>query len=286
MQISPKYIAFFIFLLTKMINAKLPTFFVNHGSPMHIVQESKTTKFWKTLSSYVLEKPKAILVISAHWERTNDFLELTGENPKQVFDFSGFPKELYSVKYQPKGSKELISRTIELLEKSGLKVKVNEKQGLDHGCWCPLTRIYPNADIPVVQLTLGLSLTENIKIGKAISQLREEGYLIICSGAITHNFSLIFKFMDGKGTKDEVEKLSNFVSEINKIITSSSNELLEKIMKVEDLKNYKFSIGNSDDHFLPLLVAIGTIKDDGNVHGKIIHEDEEMSLSMNVYMFD
>jgi 4,5-DOPA dioxygenase extradiol len=159
---------------------KFPTLFINHGSPMLITQNTAASNFWKKIPDYLGGKPKGILCISAHWQQ--DKIEITGENPKQEYDFYGFPNELYKVKYKPKGSKELIERTLELLKENGLKANVNNEKGIDHGTWCPLTRIFPNFDIPVVQLSLNYDKETNLKIGKAIKKLREEDYLIIASG--------------------------------------------------------------------------------------------------------
>jgi 4,5-DOPA dioxygenase extradiol len=265
---------------------KFPTLYVNHGSPYHIITETSASNFWKTIKEYLPSKPKGILALSGHWEKENDYLEITGEEPKQIYDFYGFPDKLYKVKYEPKGSIELIERTIELLNKKGFKTKINKKRGLDHGTWCPLIRMFPNADIPVVQLTLGSTIKENLEIGKALGPLREEGYLIYCSGAITHNLSLIFKMMDGEGTKEEKQKLKLFVEDINEIVKSKTNESWEKILKIDENKNYKISIGNTDDHFKPFPCILGTQDDDNEVHGKILHESDDSGLSMNIYLFE
>ncbi|MDU4252747.1 class III extradiol ring-cleavage dioxygenase [Pseudomonas sp.] len=165
----------------------LPALFISHGSPMLALDPGASDAPLKRLARE-LPRPKAILVVSAHWE-TPDLRVTASSKPDTWHDFYGFPSELYAVRYPAAGSPELARRVVELLAEDGLPATLDAERPLDHGAWVPLSLMYPDADIPVVQLSLPSRLGAPMqhRIGAALRALRGEGVLLIGSGSITHN---------------------------------------------------------------------------------------------------
>ena len=157
---------------------------------------SETAEKMRHLYEQIYEtdhKPKAILVVSAHWEGENDTIEVLASN-KLLYDYYGFPPETYDIKYPCPTSSNIAEHVIKLVSNAGFQCKRNEERGFDHGVFIPLKLLYPAADIPVVQLSLHHSMDPaiHLKLGEAISSLRREGVWIIGSGQATHNLSLFF----------------------------------------------------------------------------------------------
>lgn len=165
----------------------LPTLYISHGSPMLALEPGASGVQLRRLATE-LPRPKAILVVSAHWE--SDDLRVTGAAVPDIWhDFYGFPPPLYAVRYPAKGEPALAQRTIELLQAAGLPAQADPQRPFDHGTWVPLSLMYPQADIPVLQLSLPSRLGPALqsRVGQALRQLRGEGVLLIGSGSITHN---------------------------------------------------------------------------------------------------
>ncbi|MCJ1881210.1 DODA-type extradiol aromatic ring-opening family dioxygenase [Pseudomonas nitroreducens] len=165
----------------------LPALFISHGSPMLALDPGASDAPLKRLARE-LPRPKAILVVSAHWE-TPDLRITASPMPDTWHDFYGFPPELYAVQYPAAGSPELAQRVAELLAEAGRPATLDPERPLDHGAWVPLSLMYPEADIPVVQLSLPSRLGAPMqhRVGAALRKLRDEGILLIGSGSITHN---------------------------------------------------------------------------------------------------
>lgn len=233
---------------------KLPVIFFGHGSPMLALEKSETTEGLKAIGEEILKKyqsPKAILMISAHWYAKDTFIQTT-TSPTQIYDMYGFPDELYQFKYPVQGYQELSKRVKELL---GDSVSANDEWGIDHGAWTVLTHVFPDADIPVVQLSINKNLTtdEMFKIGQKLSPLREEGILIMASGNIVHNL-LRTDWRNPHGTKTSEEFNKNIVSLVE-------NKDFEKLIHYKDLDHWLYAIP-TPDHYLPLLYILGAAGDD------------------------
>ena len=173
---------------------KMPALFIGHGSPMNAIEDNQYTRNWIEIAGE-FPKPKAILAISAHWY--TDGSRITDEaHPKMVYDMYGFPDELYKVLYEAKGAPELAHLTKDLIKRD---VKIDNSWGYDHGTWSVLCKMYPEADIPVYQLSVDSSASAqtHFKIGQEISALREKGVLILGSGNVVHNLSKISWEMEG-----------------------------------------------------------------------------------------
>jgi 4,5-DOPA dioxygenase extradiol len=168
---------------------RMPVLFLGHGSPMNAIEENEFVTGFRTIAQSI-PKPSAILCISAHW-----FINKTAvtamEIPKQIYDFGGFPQALFDVKYTPKGSLLLVDEAIKTVNK--VKVEKDESWGLDHGAWTVIKHLYPNADVPVVQMSIDYTqnAAAHFEIAKELQSLRNKGVLIIGSGNIIHNLGLV-----------------------------------------------------------------------------------------------
>jgi 4,5-DOPA dioxygenase extradiol len=165
----------------------LPSVFLSHGSPMHALHPGAAGEAWAALGRH-LPRPAAILVASAHWE--TDAPVLTGSaRPETIHDFYNFPEPLYRLRYPAPGAPPLAERARSLLEQAGFAAAVDGHRGLDHGAWTPLLYMYPEADVPVVQVSLqsALGTRHHLALGRSIRNLRQEGVLVVGSGHLTHN---------------------------------------------------------------------------------------------------
>ncbi|MGZ3689981.1 MAG: 4,5-DOPA-extradiol-dioxygenase [Pseudobdellovibrio sp.] len=168
----------------------MPALFIGHGSPMNAIEDNSYTQSLHRLGER-LPRPKAILCISAHWQTKGTFITST-DKPKQIYDFYGFPEELYAVKYDAPGSSVAALKIHSAID--NFKIDFDNGQwGLDHGTWCVLRHLYPAADIPVLQLSLNVNLTpqQHFDLGRELQKLREHGIMIIGSGNIVHNLRTI-----------------------------------------------------------------------------------------------
>lgn len=250
--------------LYSMIKAKdnsalMPALFVGHGSPMYAIEENEFVQTWRKLGDE-LPKPKAILAISAHWE-TRGTQVTAMKQPQTIHDFGGFPQALFDVQYPAPGSPELANETINTVKHS--VVTRDERWGLDHGTWSVIRRIYPNADIPVVQLSLDYNKTpqQHYDLAKELATLRKKGILIVGSGNIVHNLRQV-----AWDKPDDEAYGHDWAIE--------ANELVKKLILKGDhqpLINYN-SLGSAmqlaaptPDHFLPLLYTLALKQDDEKV---------------------
>jgi 4,5-DOPA dioxygenase extradiol len=253
---------------------KMPVLFIGHGSPLNMVLDNDytrdLTKFGETL-----KKPKAILVISAHFKTKGTYITYT-DKPKQIYDFYGFPDEMYKLEYKPDGGKEYALKAYKALEEFG--VMLTEDWGLDHGSWGVLHFLFPKAGIPTFQLSLNGELTEeeHYTMAKKLTKLREEGILIIGSGNISHNLKNVDYEIYG-------EEFS-FAREFDKYI---ANSLVEG--NHENIINYK-KMGEiaelavpTDEHYLPLLYIIALQEEGEKV--EFIHESiQNGSMAMRSFV--
>ena len=173
----------------------MPSLFISHGGPNVVTDESPARTYLMGLS-HLLPKPKAIVIVSAHFE-TGGVAVVTDPAPGMIYDFGGFSLELYKMVYTAPGAPELAERVIAMLEKAGFAPFRLEKRGYDHGAWTPLKLAFPEGDIPVVQVSIdpNRDAAWHYAIGRALAPLREEGILLIGSGHITHNLRALFPVM-------------------------------------------------------------------------------------------
>jgi len=168
---------------------RMPVLFVGHGSPMKAIEENEFVEGWRKLGK-TIPRPKAILVVSAHWETKGTYVTAV-QKPQTIHDFGGFPKALYDVQYPAPGSPELAHETKRIITKT--TVGFDEKWGLDHGAWSVIRRIYPEADVPVIEMSMDYSQGPqyHYELGKQLAALRNKGVLIIGSGNMVHNLRMV-----------------------------------------------------------------------------------------------
>jgi len=225
---------------------RMPVVFIGHGSPMNAIENNEFSRAWievgKTLSS-----PKAILCVSAHWE-TKGTQVTAMEQPRTIYDFYGFPPELYAKTYPAPGSPELAKRVQDLVGGDGITLDHN--WGLDHGTWSVLARLFPNADVPVIQLSL--DVTKNAQahydLGQQLRPLRDEGILMIGSGNIVHNLRMVV-FED-----TAFDWAIIFDGNVKQWILDDNHEPI--IHYSEQGSEAALAI-NSAEHFKPLLYVLG-----------------------------
>ncbi|MHA6161280.1 DODA-type extradiol aromatic ring-opening family dioxygenase [Pseudomonas sichuanensis] len=249
----------------------LPSLFISHGSPMLALQPGASGPALAALAR-ALPRPKAIVVVSAHWE-SRELLVTGNPQPQTWHDFHGFPPALYAVQYSAPGEPALARRVADLLG-----ARLDDKRPFDHGAWVPLSLMYPAADIPMIQVSLpsqaGPAL--QLKVGQALSALRAEGILLLGSGSITHNLGEL----DWHAGPDAVEPWA----------LAFRDWVVERLQAKDEaaLLDYRrqapFAMRNhpSDEHLLPLYFAMGAAEQFG-----IVHQGFTLgALGMDIYRFD
>ena len=229
-----------------------PTLFVSHGAPYLAIAESPARQFLQHLPR-LLPRPKAILVISAHWETAGPAVSAVAVNGT-IHDFGGFQRELYALQYPAPGSPALADRTAALLAEAGFPARIDTRRGLDHGAWVPLIVAYPEADIPVVQLSVQTHLgpAHHLAIGEALRPLTNEGILIFGSGSFTHNLSEFFHAREGAaGEPPWVTEFAEWFDE------ALSQRRVEDLVRYRRLAPHAERNHPTEEHLLPLFVALG-----------------------------
>lgn len=261
---------------------RLPTFFLSHGGgPWPFmedrrVQYAKTAKEFSGLPQRLPEKPKAALVITGHWE-TDAFTVSTSAYPPMVYDYYGFPEHTYHLKYPAPGDPALAARVKSLLQGAGIDCREDGNQGFDHGTFVPLGLMYPDADMPIVLLSLKSTYdpAEHIKAGQALAPLRDDGILIIGSGLTYHN-------MRGFGRPESRPVSYDFEAYLHEAISQADPKRRNQMLI--DWQNAPSArlAHPREDHLIPLMVAAGAA--DGDT-GHRLFVDEVASVAMASYEF-
>ena len=226
----------------------LPAIFFGHGNPMNAVQSNRYTEGWRRIGKQTI-KPRAILSISAHWFVPGTGVTV-GTAPRTIHDFGGFPPELYQVQYPAPGDPDLARRSHEVL--APLPVRLDDSWGLDHGTWSVLRHVYPDADVPVVQLSIDETRPApfHFEIGRRLAPLRDENILIVGSGNLVHN---LHAYAWGRHMPDPYDWAVRFENEAKAMMLAGESKPLIDYEKLG--RDAMLSIP-TPDHYLPLLYVI------------------------------
>ncbi|MBC7283118.1 class III extradiol ring-cleavage dioxygenase [Hoeflea sp.] len=262
----------------------MPALFISHGSPDTVIADTQAAAWLRKLAAD-LQRPRAIVVASAHFEVTGGVMVSSAPNPETIHDFGGFAPELYAMQYPAPGDPELARRIVRDLLAAGFNSRTSESRGFDHGVWVPLKLIYPDADIPVVSVSVDPSKGPeyHVRLGQALAGLGAEGILVIGSGSFTHNLGEAFKALRSGQRQLAVPAWVQEFTDWMKARLAAND--------VEALINYRqsapFAAKNhpTDEHLLPLYVAMGASGEAGTA--TLVHDSAEFGvLAMTMWRFD
>ena len=256
---------------------RMPSLFVSHGAPTFAIEPAQAGPLLRQLGGE-LPRPKAVLVLSPHWMTPNVRVSSTA-TPETIHDFGGFPEELYRIQYPAPGSPEVAARALELLNAAGFNASADERRGLDHGAWVPVRHLYPDANVPVLQVSMprDLDAAGAVRLGRALAPLAEEGVLILGSGSITHN---LYEFRQDVGAA-AASYASEFTDWARAAVRGHDEAVLIDYLSAAP---HAKRAHPTSDHYLPLPFAFGAAQPDAPV--RVI--DGGMTygvLAMDAYVF-
>lgn len=263
-----------------MTSPTLPTLFVPHGAPTFALRPGAAGAALVALAQQV-EQPKAIIVVSPHWE-TREPTVGSATDLETIYDFGGFPSELYTLKYPAHGNAELAQHVADSLQDAGYPAKIDPQRGLDHGAWVPLRMMFPAADIPVIPLSIKAhaGAAYHYALGKALQSLTAEGFLIIGTGSITHNLrDYMICVRNNLPTPDYVTRFANWV------------DAQLQATDIPGLIDYRQTAADAaqahptDDHFMPFFVALGAAGDKLQAE-RFYAGVDDLVIAMDGYRFD
>jgi 4,5-DOPA dioxygenase extradiol len=258
----------------------LPTIFLSHGSPMLALQNSPARRFLQGLGGS-LPQPKAIVVFSAHWETMSAPTVSLAERPATIHDFGGFPKALFDIQYHAAGAPEVAEQAAVLFAAAGIPFGRSMQRGLDHGTWVPLSLMYPQADVPVTQISLvrGAGPAAHETLGRALAQLRHEGVLVIGSGSLTHN---LYEFRGQAVDSPAPSWVSEFEIWMRERLEAGDHAAL---LEYRNCAPSAVQNHPTEEHLLPLFVAMGAAG--AGAKAQLLHSSIEHGvLAMDAYAFN
>lgn len=265
-----------------MATLRQPVFFISHGGgPWPYVDQmrpmyARTERELRRLPARLATSPKAVLVISGHWE-AQKFSVSTNEHPPMEYDYSGFPPHTYHIRYSAPGTAALATRTRELLTAAGIDSAADPSRGFDHGVFVPLGLMYPDAQMPIVMVSVKAryDAAEHLALGRALAPLRDENVLIVGSGLNYHN-------MQGFGLDSSTQVAESFTHYLDEAIADKDSHARdEKLLHWERAPGARLAHPR-EDHLLPLLVAAGAA---GNDTGRVLFAENVMKIPMTSYVF-
>jgi aromatic ring-opening dioxygenase catalytic subunit (LigB family) len=265
-----------------MSTARFPVFFLSHGGgPWPWIEErlrafAKTAREFAALPQRLPAKPRAVLVVTGHWEAPG-FMVSTAERPPMEYDYYGFPEHTYSIQYPAPGEPALAARVQELLTAAGIPCGADPQRGFDHGTFVPLALMYPQAEVPIVLLSMKSNYdpVEHIKVGEALQPLRDEGVLILGSGLTYHN-------MRGFNQDASTPVASAFEAWLNEAISQPDPARRNALLAQWQSAPAARLAHPREDHLIPLMVVAGAAGDDT---GRQLFVDHVMKVTMASYQF-
>ena len=256
--------------------SRMPVLFVSHGAPTFALEPGLLGPRL-TAAGRSLPRPRAVLVVSPHWMTRGVRVAGTAA-PATVHDFGGFDRALYRIAYPAPGAPGLAARTVEVLRAAGWPADLDPGQGLDHGAWVPIRFLYPDADVPVFQVSLpaGLAPDQAYALGEALQALRDEGVLVVGSGSLTHNLHEFRLNAEG-----EADYAREFAAWVRQAVEARDDARLRQAL---DIAPHAQRAHPTTEHFLPLLVAAGAAA--GEAHAETLEGGITYGvLSMDSYLF-
>ncbi|HEX7390788.1 MAG TPA: class III extradiol ring-cleavage dioxygenase [Acidiphilium sp.] len=256
----------------------LPSLFISHGSPMLALTETPARDFLAGLAA-TLPRPRAILVVSAHWETALPMVNAVARNGT-IHDFGGFPRALYEMVYPAPGDPALAERIAGMLKQAGFETGIDRVRGLDHGAWIPLLLAWPDADIPVLQVSVQphLGAAHHLALGRALAPLRAEDILIVGSGSFTHDLR---RFRGQAVDAPESPDVTAFSAWMDRAIAASD---LDALVDYRARAPHARDEHPTEEHILPLFAALGAAGDP--VSARRLHNSTEHAiLRMDAYAF-
>lgn len=259
-----------------MLPSLFPTLFISHGAPTYALEPGASGARLTALGRQ-LPRPRAVVVVSPHWITAG--LEVTSSaQPGTIHDFGSFPEALYRLQYPAPGAPEVAAEVLAALARAGFPGRSNAHRGLDHGAWVPLMHLYPEADVPVVQLSLPMTGSSQVllALGRALAPLGQSGVLVLASGSITHN---LMEFRLGSGEATYAREFMEWVA-----ATVAAGDL-ESLLDLRRRAPHALRAHPTEEHLQPLLVAIGAAGEDWRqaerLEGGIVHG----VIGMDSYLF-
>jgi aromatic ring-opening dioxygenase catalytic subunit (LigB family) len=262
---------------------RLPVYFISHGGgPWSYLDDASRAPYAKLAASLadmprqLRKPPRAVLIVSAHWEE-REFTLTSGERPPMIYDYGGFPDYTYHIRYDAPGDPALAARVQSLLEAAGLPARLDAERGFDHGAFTPLKVIYPDANVPVVQLSLkrGLDPATHLGMGRALAPLRDEGVLIVGSGLSYHNLRQFFS-PAAYGPSRE------FDAWLNAALLGGSTADRDKLLTAWESAPSARAAHPREEHLLPLMVAAGAA---GNDMAELAYHEKDFLGGISVSSF-
>jgi len=254
-----------------------PVLFVSHGAPTFALQPGLLGPRLQAAGAQ-LPRPRAVLVVSPHW-LTRGLRVATSAKPPTIHDFGGFDRALYRIEYPAPGAPHLAERTVDVLRAAGWPAEPEAEQGLDHGAWVPLRFLYPEADVPMFQVSLpaGLTAAQAYALGQALRPLRDEGVMVVGSGSLTHNLYEFRMEADGR----DADYAREFAGWVRQAVEARDDA---RLLQALEIAPHARRAHPTAEHFLPLLVAAGAGADAKTVQtleGGITHG----VLAMDSYLY-
>jgi 4,5-DOPA dioxygenase extradiol len=256
---------------------RMPVLFVGHGSPMNILLDNAYTRSICDLSGK-MPKPQAVCVVSAHWQTKGTFVACQ-QNLRQIYDFYGFPEELYKVRFEPPGCPALAQRAVALMRRVDPKVQCNDEWGHDHAGWSVLKHLYPAADVPVFLVSVDMTVPpeKHVQLARSLAPLRDEEVLILGSGNIVHNL------MDADFISFDAQPDQRGISFDTTVKEALLSEDINKLVNYRRIGEPAIYSVPTTDHYLPLLYAAG-LREEGESLSFICEMFQNRSVSMRSFL--